>query len=219
MAFFGWAAKTKGSVTHIWVSRDEYTLYEAHVKPTLKSVKGTLKLHAVRPEGSTSGLVQVLWRETSCHCQDKDVCGCEWRTVTLKQSSDREPNLEDEDEECVDFDDNIGSDFESGNEPNDQISEDCSNSDQVCVGPGAKYECNWYLEQVLECDDEEVHTIFMKTKGRGKSVFFVWPRKEDELWIENTKVDASTKQKKEWKLNEIFPIKVEEAVENLSLLL
>ncbi len=59
----------------------------------------------------------------------------------------------------------------------------------------------------------------MKTKGRGKSVFFAWPRKEDELWIENTKVDASTKQKKEWKLNEIFPIKVEEAVENLSLLL
>lgn len=48
----------------------------------------------------------------------------------------------------------------------------------------ARYDDDCYVGRIQEIDDDDAFIRFMETKGKGTYCSFIWPKKDDEVWVQ-----------------------------------
>ena len=172
MDFFTWAKESQGqsAIEFFFISTYDYqtsSLFLSTVCQNVKTIAGTMKVHAVLPEET-----RKIWvRATSCFgdcCFKRGIqknTMCEgWRLVDVRaeQNNDGKVNEESNDEVILP-------------EKGDYVA--------------AVYDNRLYVGRVIEVDETDANITFFEHKGEiSTSTVFREPRRRDEVWVENINI-------------------------------
>jgi len=112
--FVKWAQESRSvSYAVSYISQERFDQFKGEydrMKPLLSSVKGTKKLHAVRPTRHP-GVVE--WRAVSCKCRPEDDCNCEWNEANIREPDPEEDVLNANGDTDIEVGDNVILEFQS----------------------------------------------------------------------------------------------------------
>lgn len=170
--FFKWGTTSNmTNVTFRFVSREKCEAKaELIASRNVKSVAGTMKLHAVVGLGQS----KILHRITSCYCSEclaGDFCNS-WSNASTYEVN-----------KCP-----------TGNNANKRVEEKCTKNSDIPEAAqvvykiddfvAAVYQDKWYIGKIIDCDDTEVEINFMQQKKK----LFQWPTHKDQIWIKKEDV-------------------------------
>ena len=172
MDFFTWAKESQGqsAIEFFFISTHDYqtsSLFLSTVCQNVKTIVGTMKVHAVLPEET----YKIWVRATSCFGD----CGfkrgiqkntmCEgWRLVDVRaeQNNDGKVNEENNDKVILP-------------EKGDYVA--------------AVYDNRVYVGRVIEVDETDANITFFEHMGEiSTNTVFREPRRRDEVWVENINI-------------------------------
>ncbi|XP_071479520.1 uncharacterized protein [Diadema antillarum] len=182
--FYAWASQERedNDITYCFVSKDECALASKEISQkwsSVKSVVGTMKLHAVVGVADH----KILTRELSCYCDNcvhshldatSSMCdGWVKHDLALERCSTAKKSVNKQTDGTVPM------------SADQSVKPVYQAEDWVA----ARYDEDWYVGQVVEADDEDVHINFMATgSGKVKENTFKWPVREDKIWVARDQV-------------------------------
>ena len=166
MDFFTWAKESQGqsAIEFFFISTYDYqtsSLFLSTVWQNVKTIAGTMKVHAVLPEETNKIWVRATSYFGDC-CFKRGIqknTMCEgWRLVDVRA----EQNEENNDEVILP-------------EKGDYVA--------------AVYDNRVYVGRVIEVDETDANITFFEHKGEiSTSTVFREPRHRDEVWVENINI-------------------------------
>ena len=202
--FYAWASQERedSDITYFFVSKQDCALSAKQIDQKWSSVqtlKGTLKLHTVVGIGDQ----KLLVRNLSCYCDScwihkemhptSSMCnGWATRTLVTRSTVNTGNNSANTaNDNSVDREKNDSAknerDHTLQHSPNKNPNSDVLYQTNDWVA--AVYDDSWYIGQVIESDDRDVHINFMVAgSGKMKENTFKWPLTEDKIWVGRDKV-------------------------------